>query len=162
MKRWTLLAFLTSLFSGLATVNSQDLPFRKEVNYIDSVLQKNPSLENFLGITYFYSIDITAEKEIIVIMDFKGPFTTTSTARVADLNESFVVDTSEYSSSICWNCRKDISDTEKRCIKLENLYTSGEKEIVDSEDICIMLPAQSDIRLKLIIALKELLKKVRE
>ena len=77
-------------------MNSQDLPFRKEVNYIDSVLQSNPSMENFLGITYYYSIDITAEKELIVVMDFKGPFTTTSTARLADLNYSFVVDTSEY------------------------------------------------------------------
>jgi hypothetical protein len=162
MKKMILLTFLTSVFSGLATVYSQDLPFRKEVNYIDSVLQKNPSTENFLGITYYYSIDVTAGKELIVIMDFKGPFTTTFKARLADLTNSFVVDTSEFRSSVCWHCATDSTGREKRCITQEISYTSGEKEIADSEDICIMLPAESDIRLKLIIAIEELVKKVRE
>jgi hypothetical protein len=162
MKKLILPVFLFSQLSGLATVNSQDLPFRKEINYIDSVLQKNPSTENFLGITYYYSVDVTAEKELIVVMDFKGPFTTTFKARLADLPESFVVDTSEFRSSVCWHCGTDSTGREKRCIKQEILYTSGEKEIVDSEDICIMLPAESDIRLKLLIAIEELVKKVRE
>jgi hypothetical protein len=162
IKGFRILVFLTSIFSGIATVNSQDLPFRKEVNYIDSILQKNPSTENFLGITYFYSLDVTAGKEIIVVMDFKGPFTTTFTGSLPELKDSFVVDTSEFRSSLCWHCGTDAAGKEKRCIKQEILYTSGEKEIVDSEDICISLPLQRDIRLNLINAIEELVKKVLE
>jgi len=162
MKIMAILVFLTINFSGIHIVKAQDLPFRKEVNFIDSVLRKNPYMENFLGITYYYSIDLTAEKEIIVIMDFNGPFTTTYKASIADLNNAFVVDTSEYSSSMCWHCTEDGSGIEKRCIKQVNLYTTGEKEIVDSDDICIMLPAHSEVRLVLIKAIEELVKKARE
>jgi len=162
MKRMIFLALITSILSWITDLKSQDLTFRKEVSYIDSLLLKNPYFENFLEITYYYSLDITAEKELIVKMDFNGPFTTTFTARLTDLNNTFIVDTTEYSSSVCWLCREDETGKEKRCIKQENLYTTGEKDIVDSDNICIMLTTQSEIRLELIKAIEELVKKVLE
>ena len=162
MYRLIFLVLLTRFLSAVETVKSQDLPFRKEVNYIDSVLLKNPYFENSLEITYSYSLDITDEKELIVKMDFNGPFTTTFTARLTDLNNTFMVDTTEYNSSVCWLCREDETGKEKRCIKQENLYTTGEKDIVDSDNICIMLTTQSKIRFELIKAIEELVKKVLE
>jgi hypothetical protein len=162
MKRVIFLAFMTSLLSGITSVNSQELPFRKEINYIDSLLSKNPYNENFLGITYFYSLDITAEKELTVKMDFNGPFSTIFKARLNDLNIDSVVDTTEYTSSMCWRCKPDESDRVKRCIEQINTYTTGEIDVVESEDICLQLPTQGNIRLKLIKAVDELVKKANE
>lgn len=150
--------FVLSIFlSGIIAAKSQDLPYWKEVHYIDSVLSKNPYFENFLGITYYYSIDITPEKEMIVKMDFKGPFTSIFKARINELKNAFEVDTTEYTSSICWHCLEDGSGKEKRCIFQENIYTSGERDTVNSDDICIQLPTQSDLRNNLIKSLEKLL-----
>jgi hypothetical protein len=162
MKRALFIVILMILSSVSYQARSQDKPFRAEVGYIDSVLSKNPYKENFLGITYYYSLDITAEKEIIVKMDFNGPFLSTFKARLSDLITDFVVDTTEYTSSICWRCSNDESGKQKRCVDQENLYTSGDRDHIVAEDMCLMLPSQKDIRLKLINAIDELLKKARE
>ena len=161
MKILIFLALITSFFLLTTEIKSQDLPFRKEVNYIDSLLLKNPYFESFLEITYYCSLDITAEKELIVKMDFNGPFITTFTARLTDLS-TFIVDTSEYNSSVCWLCKEDETGKEKKCIRQENLYPTGETDIVDSDNICIMLTTQSEIRVELIKAIEELVKKVLE
>ena len=83
MKRMIILVFLTSSLSGIATVKSQELSSRKEINYINSLLKANPYRDTFLEITFYYSIDITSEKELIVKMDFDGPFKTTIKARIS-------------------------------------------------------------------------------
>jgi len=162
MKRIIFLTFMTSLLSVITTVKAQDLPVRKEVDLIDSLLSKNPYAENFLGITYYYSFDITAEKELIIKMDFDGPFTTVFQAALTDLNIESVIDTTEYSSSVCWRCREDESGRLKTCVKQINTYTTGEKDTVDSEDICLMLPVQKNIRLELIEAINKVVKLARE
>lgn len=162
MKRRIFLAFISLLLSGITSVQSQELPFRKDVDYIDSILNKNPYNENFLGITYFYSLDISAEKELIITMAFDGPFTTVFKASLNDLSLESVVDTTEYSSSICWSCRKDESGRIKTCVKQINTYTTGEKDIVDSEDICIMLPTGKNTRVELIKAINNVVIKARE
>jgi hypothetical protein len=162
MKRIALLILINSLFSLPHTVKSQDLPFRNEVNFIDSVLRENPYSENFLGITYYYSLDITPDREIVVKMDFNGPFTTIFKARLTDLNQVFIVDTAKSTSSICWKCLADESAMEKRCVWQINLYTTGEKDTVNTNDICLVLPAQSKLKLQLINAIDELVKKALE
>ena len=162
MNRIIFLFLLTSFLSAIETVKSQDLPFRKEVNFIDSVLKENPYFESFLEITYHYSIDISAEKELIVKMDFDGPFSTTFTARLTDLNNTFIVDTTEYTSSICWLCKEGDPGKENRCVRQANFYTTGEKDIVDSDNICIMLTTKSKIRVEIIKAIEDLIKKVLE
>lgn len=162
MNRIIFLVLMTGFLSAAETIKSQDLPFRKEVNFIDSVLRENPYFESFLEITYYYSIDISAEKELIVKMDFNGPFTTTFSARLTDLNNIFIVDTTEYTSSICWICKEGETGRENRCVRQANSYTTGEKDFVDSDNICISLPKQPKIRVELIKALEELVKKVLE
>jgi hypothetical protein len=161
MNRMIFIAFMTSLLSGINTLKSQDLTFRKEVDFIDSLLSKNPYAENFLGITYYYSFDITPEKELIIKMDFDGPFTTVFKAALADLINETVMDTTEYSSSMCWRCKEDGSGRLKTCVKQINTYTSGEKDTVYSEDICLMLPAQKNTRLELIQEINKVVKLAR-
>lgn len=162
INRIIFLFLLTSYMSAIETIKSQDLPFRKEVNFIDSVLRENPYFESFLEITYHYSIDISAEKELIVNMDFNGPFTTTFTARLTDLNNTFIVDTTEYTSSICWLCKEGDTGKENQCVRQANFYTTGEKDIVDSDNICILLPNQTKVRVELIKAIEDLVRKVLE
>lgn len=161
MKSFGLFLFIISLASGPEILKSQDLSFKKEVNEIDSILKENPYHEGFLGITYYYSIDISADKELTVNMDFNGPFRTTFTARIADLTPSFEADTTEYTSSICWHCKADQTGRETRCINQVNIYTTGERDSVASDDICIQLPAQTDLRIKLINMINDLVIKVR-
>jgi hypothetical protein len=162
MKIRIFLAFISLLCTGITSLKSQDLPFRKDVDYIDSILSKNPYNENFLGITYFYSLDISAEKELIITMAFDGPFTTVFKAPLNDLSIECVIDTTEYSSSMCWSCREDESGRLKTCVKQINTYTTGEKDIVDSEDICIMLPTTKKTRVELIKSINNVVKKARE
>jgi hypothetical protein len=162
MKIRIFLAFIFLLLSGIAPVKSQDLLFRKEVDKIDSILSKNPYNENFLGITYYYSFDISNDRELIITMAFDGPFTTVFKAALNDLNIDSVVDTTEYSSSMCWQCREGESGKIKTCVRQTNTYTSGEKDFVDSEDICIMLPVQQNIRVELIKAINDVVRKARE
>jgi hypothetical protein len=160
MKRMALLILINSLFSFLHTAKSQDLPFRNEVNFIDSVLRENPTSENFFGITYYYSLDITPEREIVVKMDFMGPFTTIFKARLTDLNPVFIVDTAKSAGSICWSCKPDESGMGKRCVRQINIYTTGEKDTVNTDEICLVLPAQGKPRRQLIDVIDELVKKI--
>jgi hypothetical protein len=160
MKKYFLLVIL--VLTWTYQVQSQDFSLRKEVNYIDSVLSKNPYYEKFLGITYYYSLDITEDREIIIKMDFRGPFATTYRAKLQDLIQPFTVDTSEYSSSICWRCKTDETGKETRCILQENVYTSGEKEQVITDDICLMLPDATALRIELIGRIDRLVRKVLE
>lgn len=160
-KKLIILLILISSLPEIVNAKTQDNGFRKKINYIDSVLNTNPYLDTFLEITYHYSIDITPEKELVVKMDFDGPFTTILKARLADLNNAFVVDTSsDWTSSVCWQCKKSGQGKEERCIYQENLYPGGEKDLVDSDDICIKLTTQSNIRLIIIKALEELIRNV--
>ena len=82
MKRIIFFVFLTYLLSGIAAVKSQELTTTEEINYINSLLKANPYRDTFLEITFFYSIDITPEKELIVKMDFDGPFKTILKAKI--------------------------------------------------------------------------------
>jgi hypothetical protein len=162
MRKSLFLILSVLLFHVTVVLDAQDLQHRKEVTYIDSVLNRNPYFEGFLGITYYYSIDITPQNELVVIMDFKGPFTTIFKAKVSDLQRPFIADTTEYTSAVCWQCKPDQDGKEKRCISQINTYTSGEKDVVDSDDICIQLPTQPELRLDLMKRIEDLVNGVAE
>jgi hypothetical protein len=72
------------------------------------------------------------------------------------------VDTTEYTSAICWRCAKEEAGRITRCIDQMNVYTTGEEDHVDTEDMCLMLPSRKDLRLILIHAVDDLVKKVLE
>jgi hypothetical protein len=159
MKRAIYILVYLLLIVSVNSATGQDL-FRKEVNSIDSILKKNPYHEEFLGITYSFSIDITPQKDFVVIMDFDGPFTITFTARVSDLITLAVVDTTEYTSQMCWHCAKASTGKDNACIQQLNQYKTGEKDLLSSEDICVMLPVETRLRIYLIQSIQELINKV--
>ena len=88
MNRILILIFLAGFMPGIETLKSQELTVKDEINSINTILKENPYRDTFLEITFYYSIDVTPEKELMVKMDFDGPFKTVLKARVADLGKS--------------------------------------------------------------------------
>lgn len=163
MKRIILFVFLTYLLSGIAAVKSQELTTTEEINYINSLLKANPYRDTFLEITFFYSIDITQEKELVVKMDFDGPFKTIVKARIPDLNTALQIDTAlEGTSSICWNCKPSGTNSQTNCVYNESITSGGEKESHYSDNICVMISRKEDIRGVLIKSFDRLFKRVLE
>ncbi len=163
MKRIILLVFLTCFLSGFETVKSQDLTVKEEINYINSLLKANPYRDTFLEITFFYSIDITPEKELIVNMEFDGPFKTVLKAKILDLGNSFVRDTSyEGNSSVCWYCKPNDATKDINCVYNETITSETDKESHFSDNICVMFARDSNIREELIKDFDKLFKKILE
>jgi len=163
MKRIILLAFLTCFLSGTETTKSQDLTATEEINFINSLLKANPYRDTFLEITFFYSIDITSDKELIVKMDFDGPFKTILKAKIIDLGSSFLRDTSyEGNSTICWYCKTDDTLKEHNCVYNETISSGLEKESHNSDNICVMFARDNNIRDELLKVFDKLFKKVLE
>ncbi len=161
--RIILFVSLTYLLTGIAAVKSQDPTVREEINHINSLLKANPYRDTFLEITFFYSIDITPDKELIVNMDFDGPFKTTLKASLLHLNTTFQIDTAlEGTSSICWYCKPDEKTRQTNCVYNESITKEGEKESHFSDDICVMISRQDKIRNELIMAFDTLFKRVLE
>ena len=151
MNRILILIFLAGFMPGIETLKSQELTVKDEINFINTILKENPYRDTFLEITFYYSIDVTSEKELIVKMDFDGPFKTVLKARVADLGKSFLRDTAyEGNSTICWYCATDDTKKENNCVSNETITSETEKESHFTDNICVMFARDSNIREKLI------------
>jgi hypothetical protein len=162
-KRVLIFVSLAILSSGFTTVKSQDLSLRDQISYVNSLLKLNPYRDSFLEINFYYSVDITPEKELVVNMDFDGPFKTIVKARVIDLDSSFETDTAQDgTSSICWHCKSGDKAKEADCVHNETITIGQGNEFHYSENICVMIPRHGESREKLIIALEQLFKKVLE
>jgi len=163
MKRMIILVFLTFVVSGNATTKSQDQTVAEDISYINSLLKANPYRDTFLEITFYYSIDISSEKELVVNMDFDGPFKTIVKAPIIDLGSSFLRDTAyQGKSSICWYCKTQDSKKENTCVFNETITSPTEKESHFSNNICVMFSKESHIRDILIKTFDHLFKKVLE
>jgi hypothetical protein len=163
MKRIIFLVFLTCFLPGIGTVKSQEPAVRDEINFINSLLKANPYRDTFLEITFFYSIDITSDKDFVVNMDFDGPFKTILKAKIIDLGGSFLRDTAyEGNSSICWYCKTDDTTIENNCVYNETITSGLENEFHYSDNICVMFARDSNIRDELIKLFDKLFKRVLE
>lgn len=151
MKRIFILIFLAGFLPGTETLKSQELTIKAEINSINAILKENPYRDTFLEINFYYSIDITSDKELLVKMDFDGPFKTVLKARVADLGKSFLRDTAyEGNSTICWYCATDDTKKENNCVFNETITSETEKESHYTDNICVMFARDSNKREELI------------
>jgi len=163
MKRIFILIFLVGFLPWIETLKSQELIVRDEINSINSLLKANPYRDTFLEITFYYSIDITSEKELVVKMDFDGPFKTIVKAKILDLNRTLQIDTAlEGTGSICWYCNSAGIASETNCVYNESITALGEKESHYTDNICVMISRQSEIRNKLIKEFDKLFQLVLE
>ena len=161
MKKMMLFVFMTGFLLRLSAGKSQDLPFRETIEYINSLLKANPYVDTFLEIIFYYSIDISTDKELVVKMEFDGPFKTILKSKIRDLNLSPQKDsTYDNPGSICWNCMTNDLTNKKKCVINETIPTDGESEFHSSDNICVMFSKQNEVRYKLIRAFDKLFKEV--
>jgi len=163
IKRMIILVFLTCILSATAAVKSQETAVREDIDNINSLLKANPYRDTFLEITFYYSIDITSDKELVVKMEFNGPFKTSVKARIIDLDITIQADSAlTGTSSICWFCKPDETTRATSCVYNESITSDGEKESHYSDNICVMISRHGTIRNELVKAFDKLFKSVLE
>ncbi len=163
MKKIILLLFLTAFSVVTGILRSQNPGISDDVSYINSLLKANPYTDTFLEITFYYTIEITPASELVVNMDFDGPFSSSFKSRITDLDRNLRIDTAlEGTSSICWSCKPDTTMKAGNCVYFENTTKDGEKDFHYTDNICVMISRKSDIRNKLIEAFNRLFGEVLE
>jgi hypothetical protein len=154
---------LLFVLASTGEMQSQQPTVREEISNINSLLKANPYRDTFLEITFYYSIDITTAKELVVNMDFDGPFSTSLKASILDLERTQRVDTAlEGTSSVCWYCKSDTIKGAAPCVYCESTTKEGEKQSHFTDNICVMISRKSEIREALIKAFDQLFKSVLE
>jgi hypothetical protein len=163
MIRMFFLIWIIGFIFNLTPLKSQNLSIQETVNYIDTLLKTNPYIDNFLEITFSYSVDITSNKELVVSMEFNGPFKSILKSKISDLDRIFQKDVcGDTSNSICWYCKHEDLAKSNACVYIENITTGGEKEGHYSNSICVMFSNRNGICEKLYNAFDHLFTKVLE
>jgi hypothetical protein len=144
-------------------LKSQDPSIRNTIDYINTILRTNPFINDFLEITFYYSIDITPDNNLIVNMDFNGPFKSVFRSGIADLNRIMQNDsTADVANSLCWKCASNDSTKTNKCVFNEIIYSGGDKEDQYLDNICVMFSGKNEIKNKLNDAFTRLFTEVDE
>lgn len=150
MKKISLIIVVIIISIWLSPLKSQDN--NKTVDYINSLLKENPYTDDFQEITFFYSIELTEKNELVVKLEYDGPFKTIFKAQISDLDSVFQDNpTMIPSTHLCWNCK-----TGDGCVINETIYTSGDKEVNSAGNICVMFSNKKNVYPKLIEAFDKL------
>ena len=72
-KKYILIGVLLIALSQ-SGLRSQSVTVKETVNNINALLKANPYVDNFLEITFFYSIEVTPDRKLVVTMESEGSF----------------------------------------------------------------------------------------
>ena len=137
---------LTTCISVFNQTFSQNIEIDQSIDSINAILKANPYHDGFNDISFFYSIDITQEKELIVEMSFDGPFKWIYTAKISDLDISPKTDICRESpGSFCWICKKSDNGEQQSCVKAEMILNEGASEKEYSSNICVSFSSRANI-----------------
>jgi hypothetical protein len=163
MKKNIILVFILAFAFSQSAIKSESLTIQETLNYINTLLKANPYIDNFLEITFYYSVDITSNNELVVVMESKGSFKSILKSKISDLDHFFQKDfCKETSNSICWYCKPEDLTKDNGCVYNEIIISGGEKENHSSDNICVMFSNQNEICDKLYHAFDNLFTKVLE
>ena len=138
-----ILSVLCSLQNNAA---SQNPAVRQTIDSINTILKANPFHDGFNDISFFYYIDITDDKELVVEMSFDGPFKWVYKAKISDLDLSPRKDACKDSpSSICWLCREKEPGKQNSCIQAEMILSDGGSEKENATNICVSFSGRNMI-----------------
>jgi hypothetical protein len=144
MKKAILMFLFTAIGAGQHYVNAQDVTIKEDLDSINAVLRAHPYHDGFNDISFYYSVDITQDKELVVEMNFNGPFTWIYKARISDLDISSKKDACrESSNSLCWICKQTDSGQPGSCVQAEMKFTDGGSEKENSSNICVSFSGQN-------------------
>ena len=129
---------------------SQNNNVRESVKYINALLKENPYLDSFQEITFYYSIDIITDNELIIKMELDGPFKTLYRSKISDLDPVAQNNPAMIASTyICWNCKSTETKENNSCVINETVYEGGNKEVHTSGNICVMFSNENNVYDKL-------------
>jgi hypothetical protein len=127
------------------------------INEINDLLRNNPYTDDFQELTFYYSIEITSLNEIIVNLEYDGPFKTIYKARISDLNPITQNNSAMIPSTyLCWRCKSADSKENAPCVQNEIIYTSGDRELHTASEICVMFTNEKNVYKKLYDAFERL------
>lgn len=144
MKR-SISIFISVLLTGcLASLSAQNNTLKSGIDSVNAILKANPYYDGFNEIAFFYSVDITAEKELVVEMNFDGPFRWVYKADIEKLDLSPKKDPCRESpSSICFTCKT--SGNPVSCVNAQMILSDGGKQTENSSNICISFSARGNV-----------------
>ena len=124
---------------------AQDAEVNKSVDSINAILKSNPFHDGFNDISFYYTIDVTQDRELIVEMNFDGPFKWVYIAKLQEL-DLYVKDAcNESPSSLCWTCKQTDPGKPNSCIRAEMIFTGGGSEKENATNICVSFSGRNMI-----------------
>jgi hypothetical protein len=143
MRKVILLIVFTALITGQTHLNSQSVAIKESIDSINSILKANPYVDRFNEISFYYSFDVTSEEELVVEMNFDGPFKWLYKTKISDLDLTPKKDACRESpNSLCWICKKADSTNVNSCVIAEMVYTDGGSQKENSSSICVSFSGQ--------------------
>lgn len=146
MKKMFYIIIVTTYISAFNQAFSQNIEIDQSIDSINTILRANPYHDGFNDISFFYSIDITQEKELVVEMSFDGPFKWIYTAKISDLDIFPKTDICrEAPGSFCWICKKSDSGEQQSCVRAEMILNEGAAEKEYTSNICVSFSSRANI-----------------
>jgi hypothetical protein len=143
MKKSIIMIVFTSFLAGHNYLNSQIFTFKESLDSINSTLKAYPYIDRFNELTFYYSVNITPENELVVEMNFDGPFKWIYKAKISDLDLSPKKDACRESmNSLCLVCKMADSTRVNSCVIAEMVYTDGGTQKENSSSICVSFSGQ--------------------
>jgi hypothetical protein len=139
----TFLTVFAMFFILTQSVNAQNPTSRETIEKINKLLKSNPYTDSFQEITFYYTIDITPENELLVTLEYDGPYKTCAKSKISDLNPVNQNNPAMFPSTyLCWNCK---SEANNQCVINEIIYEGGGKDSHTSGNICVMFNNKNNI-----------------
>lgn len=137
-----LIAFNSWYYHAVSQNNQTD----QRIDSINTILKENPYHDGFNDISFYYSISITPERELIVEMNFDGPFRWVYKANIDDLDLTPKNDACRESpSSLCWQCKQTEPGKQNSCIEAVMILTDGEPDKQNASNICVSFSGRGAI-----------------
>ena len=138
MKKTLLLILLITVNSWFNHAASQANKPDLVIDSINAILKENPYHDGFNDISFFYAINITLDNELVVEMNFNGPFRWVYKANIKDLDLTTREDICiESPSSLCWVCKDIVPGKQNSCIEALMILNEGEPDKQNASNICV-------------------------
>jgi hypothetical protein len=132
---------------------------KASIDSINAILKANPFYDGFNEIAFPNVVSISQDRELVVEMDFNGPFKWVYKANISELDLTLRNDPCRESpSSVCWTCKKT-GGAPGNCISAEMILSDGGSQKENASNICVSFSARKGICNDLYLRLSRLLDK---
>lgn len=157
----TILFLFTLLISGISiNINAQESSIKASIDSVNAILKANPFYDGFNEVSFPNAVSISQDRELVVDMDFNGPFRWVYKAKISELDLTLRNDPCRESpSSVCWTCKKT-GGTPGNCITAEMIMSDGGSQKENASNICVSFSARKGICNDIYLRISRLLNRV--